>query len=46
MSAYFHFNVEKMTNGDLNGMAIPERARLVKRDWETLSDTEKKVFFL
>ena len=43
LSSYTYFFKARNDSGDLNGMSVGERAKLVSQEWKTLAATEKKV---
>ena len=43
LSSYIKFSQERFASGDLAGMSTAERGKLVGREWQALSDSEKKV---
>lgn len=49
MAAYTYFFKARNDSGDLNGMSVGERGKLVGQEWKALSAAQKKVcsrFFL
>jgi hypothetical protein len=42
-NAFFKFNNERQSSGDLKNIQIADAAKLVKREWDALSAGEKKV---
>ncbi|KAJ9648051.1 hypothetical protein H2201_002407 [Coniosporium apollinis] len=44
VSAYMRFNAERHASGDLKGLAIAEASRLVRDEWNALSESEKQKY--
>lgn len=42
-SAYIIFSTERLNSGEFQGIAVPERMRLIGKEWQALSAAEKKV---
>ena len=42
-TSYIQFMVNRQASGDFKNIAIPERARLIAKEWKALSESEKKV---
>ena len=43
VTAYVQFSVNRNASGDFNNISVPERSRLIAREWRELSADEKKV---
>lgn len=43
ISAWSFFFAERQASTDFQGIAVPERARLIAAEWKALSDSEKQV---
>ncbi|KAJ9606798.1 hypothetical protein H2200_008808 [Cladophialophora chaetospira] len=44
MTSYTYFSKARNDSGDLNGMSISERGKLVGQEWKALTAAEKKTF--
>lgn len=42
-SAWTHFFTERAVSTDFNGIAVPERLRLMGAEWKALNDSERQV---
>ena len=42
-NAFFKFNTERQQSGELKNIQLTEAVRLVKKEWDALSEGEKKV---
>jgi hypothetical protein len=40
---YTYFYIDRNASGDLNGMTVAERGKLVGREWKALSAAQRKV---
>lgn len=45
LTSFMRFHLERLDSGDYKHMTIPERGRLIGREWRELSASEKKVSF-
>jgi hypothetical protein len=42
-TSYIYFNKARSDSGDLDGLPLTERAKLVAQEWKKLSASERKV---
>jgi hypothetical protein len=45
LNGYGFFFKERNDSGDLSGMSVAERGKLVGQEWKNLSEAQKKVCF-
>lgn len=43
VSAYLQFSTNRHASGDFKNIALPERSKLIAKEWKALSEGEKKV---
>ena len=43
LTSYTYFTLERNSSGDLNGMTVAERGKLVGQEWKALSAAQKQV---